>query len=96
MKNALISPNETVAYISAWELVGTSYVPIYAVVGKRIAEVVDQSFDVAAPLFWIACNDDVTSEFFYYDTNDKKIKNIPNDAVQPEVIQPVVQGVQSL
>ena len=34
---------------------------------NRIAEVAVQSFEVANPLYWVACADDVTTEWTYVD-----------------------------
>ena len=34
---------------------------------NRIAEVAVQSFEVANPLYWVACADDVTTEWIYVD-----------------------------
>ena len=34
---------------------------------NRIAEVAVQSFEVAPPLYWVACTDDVTTEWTYVD-----------------------------
>ena len=54
MKNALISPNESVRYIAGW-IVGTDPLePIYEILpnADRVSEVYDEVFEVAAPLFW--------------------------------------------
>lgn len=45
--------------------------------GYRVAEVADQSFEVAPPLFWIECTDDVVAGQFYYDPVDTQIKAVP-------------------
>lgn len=58
MKVALVSPNEV-----AYSYDGTP-------LGARIAEVTTQSFDVASPLFWVECSDDVISDQFYWNGND--------------------------
>ncbi|UOF77916.1 hypothetical protein [Caudoviricetes sp.] len=55
MKNALISPTEKV-----FKYDGT-------LLGDRIAEVADVRFEVADPLFWVDCADDVVADQFYYD-----------------------------
>lgn len=67
--------------------------------GYRVAEVSEQAFDVAAPLFWADCADDVVPDLFFYDPQDQTIKPIP--APQPEELtagenQPTVQGAQTL
>lgn len=51
--------------------------------GYRIAEVEPQQFEVAAPLFWVDCADDVVADQFWYDPQDQSIKPMP----QPEQTQ---------
>lgn len=80
MKEALISPNETVE------------------TGYRVAEVVDQgkTFEVAQPLFWTECADDVSANGFWYDPTDQTIKPIPepiNLNLPPENILNVTETV---
>jgi hypothetical protein len=60
-KQALISPNEPREY------------------GYRVAQVVDegQTFEVALPLFWTSCADDVVADQFWYDPSDELIKPFP-------------------
>jgi len=82
MKNALISPNEQVSYISAWD----GQKPVYTVLGQRVAEVADAQFEVAPPLFWLACADDVTAISFYYDATSLTIVQIPESPPKPELI----------
>lgn len=79
MKNALISPNEQVSYISAWD----GKKPVYTVLGQRVAEVADAQFEVASPLFWIECADDVTSIGFYYSEISLAIVQIPESPLPP-------------
>lgn len=80
MKNALISPNESpINYISGW----TSDIPHQAIYmpilnSCRVAEVVDQPFEVSEPLFWVDCADDVVADQFYFNTSDQEIYPIPN------------------
>jgi len=61
MKEALISPSE----------------PRES--GYRVAEVVDegQTFEVALPLFWTPCADNVVADQFWYDPSDELIKPFP-------------------
>ena len=70
MKNALISPNEA------------SYSYDKTVLGVRVAEVCDAPFEVAPPLFWVECADDVVADQFYYDTDTQTIIAKP---VKPKV-----------
>lgn len=57
MKTALISPNELVY----------SYDGTY--LGERVAQVTTQPFDIAPPLFWVPCADNVVPDQFYWDGN---------------------------
>jgi hypothetical protein len=54
--------------------------------GYRVAEVEPDNkvFEVARPLFWVDCSDDVAADQFWYDPSDSAIKPIP----QPEPEQP--------
>jgi hypothetical protein len=85
MKKALISPNESpIQYISGWtETIPKQ--PIYSVYANscRVAEVCDAEFEIAPPLFWVDCaddvvSDDVVSDEFYYDTIANEILPIVN------------------
>jgi len=94
MKKALISPNELITYISAW----TEQVPpepIYTTVpnGERVAEVVDNTFEIAQPLFWVDCDDAILADQWYYDSATATFVVTPQNVPQP---QPVVEGAQSL
>jgi hypothetical protein len=53
--------------------------------GYRVAEVEQQEFEVALPLFWVGCADDVVADQFWYDPSDQTIKPIP---VPPEPVPP--------
>jgi hypothetical protein len=80
MKKALISPNESpIQYISGWEDT-PPYNPIYSNYANscRIAEICDTEFEVAQPLFWVDCADDVVADQFYYDTVNLSINPIVN------------------
>lgn len=48
--------------------------------GYRVAQVEQQEFPVAPPLFWTLCSDDVVADQYWYDPADQTIKPIP----QPE------------
>lgn len=93
MKNALISPNEKVQYISSWD----GQMPVYSEAGERIAEVTATPFEVAQPLFWVDCADEITAEQYCY--NNGVCIVIPPDAPEPQPNagqQPTVDGAQSL
>lgn len=49
--------------------------------GYRVAQVEQQEFEVAPPLFWVDCANDVVADQFWYDPSDQTIKPIP---VPPE------------
>ena len=65
MKQALISPTEKVYNYAG------------ALLGERVAEVANTSFEVAPPLFWVACADDVVADQWYYDTATSQTIQIP-------------------
>jgi hypothetical protein len=65
MKNALISPNEQV-----YKYDGT-------LLGVRVSEVSNTTFEVNPILFWVECADDVVADQFYYDTETQTIIAIP-------------------
>lgn len=44
--------------------------------GYRVAEVQDSTFDIAPPLFWVDCADDVVQDLYWYDPSDNTIKII--------------------
>lgn len=50
--------------------------------GYRVAQVDMQGFEVALPLFWVDCADDVVADQFWYDPSDEKIKPIPQDITE--------------
>lgn len=99
MKKALISPNQTVSYVSDWaNSAGNTYMPVYTVIvgAERVAEVMDSPFEVAPPLFWVDCADNVVADQFYYESQTQQILPKPQDAPYPEPVQPTVEGAQTL
>lgn len=42
----------------------------------RIAQIEENQFDVGGDLFWVDCNNAVTTDSYYYDTSDNTIKFI--------------------
>jgi hypothetical protein len=87
MKNALISPNESpIQYVSGWTT-DTPPEPIFTSIENscRVAQVVNEgeTFEIALPLFWTPCSDDVIADQFYYNTNDKEIYLMPEPAPLP-------------
>jgi hypothetical protein len=62
--------------------------------GYRVAEVCDVVFEVASPLFWVACADDVVADEYWYDPTNQTIKPIPQPEPAPD--QPITTGAQTL
>ena len=42
----------------------------------RVAQIEENEFDVAPPLFWVDCDNTITTGGHYYDTVDKTFKEI--------------------
>lgn len=81
---ALISPNEVVTVKTQdGELV----------LSCRVAQVDQNGFEIAQPLHWIDCPDEVTAETHYYDLNESTFKLIPDHFVEPST---VITGAQTL
>jgi len=78
MKNALISPNEQV-----YKYDGT-------LLGIRVAEVSDTTFEVNPILFWVQCADDVVADQFYYNIETQEIIAVPVKPVPPPDVTEVV------
>jgi hypothetical protein len=79
MKQALISPTEKV------------YKYDNTLLGDRVAEVTASPFEVAAPLFWIACPDDCCADCWYYNTISGVCEQIPKNI---SVTVPVLDTAQ--
>jgi hypothetical protein len=45
--------------------------------GYRVADIHPIGFDVAQPLFWVDCDDNVLADQFWYDPADQTIKPMP-------------------
>lgn len=80
MKKALLNPKQVANHIIGW----SNNSPIYGAYtnGVMICEVAEQEFDVAPPLYWVDCEDDVISYQYYYDTVAQTI-NLIEDAISP-------------
>lgn len=78
MKRALISPIEPVSKVVSWEQVDGSWIPVFETIpgSARVADVVETSFDVAPPLFWTDCDDDVLERSCYYNTEQDQILGV--------------------
>jgi len=67
--------------------------------GYRIAEISNVSFDVATPLFWIECNDDIIADEYWYDPVNKSFEVMPQPEIQITTTvpsQPITSGSQDL
>lgn len=51
--------------------------------GYRVAQVEQQEFEVASPLFWVDCANNVVADQFWYDPSDQTIKPIPQPEPEP-------------
>lgn len=78
MNHALISPNELI-----YDNNGT-------LIGERIAEVELQTFEVALPLYWIECADEVNAQDWYFQTETATCQLKPTE---PQVLQDASQIV---
>ena len=78
MKKALINPNEKALNKNTWEPIGI-----------RIAQVSNEAFDVALPLYWIDCDDSIEADVYYFDSLDNTIKQIPA-YIPPPPVEPKV------
>jgi hypothetical protein len=86
MKNALIAPMQTPIYCVTGWTTDTPPEPILTPIENscRVAQVVTQTFEIALPLFWTPCDDDVVADQWYYNTSDKKIYLVPEPASNPD------------
>jgi len=50
--------------------------------GYRVAQVQDYEFEVASPLFWVDCDNNVLADQFWYDPADQTIKPNPQDITE--------------
>lgn len=50
--------------------------------GYRIAQIEENEFEVALPLFWIDCDDTVNAAINWYDPIDQTIKLNPQDITE--------------
>ena len=84
MKKALISPDESVIHYN-----GTT------VLGQRVAEVHDTGFEVASPLHWIDCADDLVAQNHYYDAGDSTIKAVPVKSAEELAAEAVTAAAEA-
>ena len=65
MNNALISPNELI------------YSQDNTLIGERIAEVSQSPFEIAEPLYWLQCADEVNANNWYFQTQTGLCQLLP-------------------
>jgi hypothetical protein len=101
MKKALINPNQTASYISSWYYnpYDKTTTPIYETYqnSQLVVDVENSEFEVAQPLYWLDCDDNVVTYRWYMDTSDNEFKEIV-DALYPEaeVQQQPVTDIESI
>lgn len=98
MKKALIDPKGTALAVTAWSNVDNKWLPVYTTITNswRVAEVTDNEFPVAPPLFWEPCEDNVVADKWYYDSVQLVVLQVPAPAPLPAEAQPQVSGAQTL
>jgi len=69
-----------------------------SVLGQRVAQVEPDhaAFEVAPPLTWVDCADDVVADQWYFDPNDNQIKAKPVKPIEAAENQPQSQGTQNI
>ncbi len=51
--------------------------------GFRVAEIAAAEFEVASPMFWIECPDDVKADEFWYDPVTLTLKSVAPEVAAP-------------
>ena len=82
---ALIDPTTQVSHIVSWN--GDKAVSEIYADSARVAEVTPTEFEVALPLFWADCADNVIADEFWYSMATKQISPVEN-APMPPLEQP--------
>lgn len=100
---ALISPQAPAYCLSSWmyNKQTEQWTPVYSPIENScyIAEVAPAGFEVAPPLFWKECGDEVTADFWYLDSVTDQFVPIPPPAPLPNAAPdqaPTVAGAQTL
>lgn len=66
--------------------------------GYRVADTTAAPFEVAPPLFWIECADEIETDVYWYDPQTQSFGLTPEP--EPQVVvqqaQPISQGAQTL
>jgi len=64
--------------------------------GYRVAQVEQQEFEVALPLFWVDCDDTIVADKFWFDPTDNSFKEIPITQDAQTIDQPTTEGTQTI
>jgi hypothetical protein len=64
--------------------------------GYRVAQVEQQEFEVALPLFWVDCDDTIVTDKYWFDPIDNSFKEIPITQDVQTIDQPVTEGTQTI
>ena len=82
---ALIDRNTQVNHIVSWN----GEIPVIEIYpdSARVAEVTTTEFEVALPLFWVDCADNVVADEFWYSMATQQISPVVNEPMPP-VTQP--------
>jgi hypothetical protein len=103
MKKALVNPNLTASYISDWSYDSQTkqYTAVYSVYenSQLIEEVADSIFEVAQPLFWLDCDDNVVTYRWYLDISDNQIKEIVDEPFpenEPDVQPQPITNIETI
>ena len=69
--------------------------------GYRVAEISDTTFEVASPLFWVECVDDIVADAYWYDPINESFEVMPEPQIEVAPItadpnQPNTTGSQDL
>ncbi len=81
MKFALVSPQETYGLPAGH---------------ARVASVCDEQFEVAPPLFWAECADDIAADAFSYSVVAAAFEPIAPEQPPGQSEQPASSGMESL
>ena len=82
MKQALISPQETVGLPAGH---------------ARVAQVADEAFPLAEPLFWVECPDDIQADQHSYNIVAATFHQVhPTQEPGAMQVQPTTQGMETL
>lgn len=64
--------------------------------GYRVAQVEQQEFEVALPLFWVDCDDTIVADQYWFDPTNNSFKEIPITQDAKTIDQPVTEGTQTI